>query len=370
MLSAFRLPTRTTIAPGALSKLATEIRELGVERPFLVFDQGLSETRWPPIVRDALSETCDEIQEFSDVDPNPRVRKVDRAGELARQFDADGVVGIGGGSVLDTAKMVSMLARNPGSCKDYEGKNLFANKPIPFIAIPTTCGTGSEVTWVAVVSDSESRRKISIKGDGMYPSLALVDADLIQTLPRSLISYTGLDALTHAIEAFVSRRSNPISDALATWAITLIMNHLEPCVNDPNDASHRSEMMKASTLAGIAFGNADVGAVHCLSESIGGLFDHPHGLLNAQLLVPVMRYQHDMVRKKLDGISEWASSDKMLDQIEQLISRLNVPPLQSLAIPVESFGEIASLAERNNSNASDPRNMAASDYRCILDGLH
>ena len=117
--------------------------------------------------------------------------------------------------MLDTAKMVSMLARNSGSCKDYEGKNLFTNSPIPFIAIPTTCGTGSEVTWVAVVSDSESRRKISIKGDGMYPTLALVDSDLIQTLPPSFISYTGLDALTHAIEALVSRCSNPISDVLA-----------------------------------------------------------------------------------------------------------------------------------------------------------
>ena len=370
MQSSFRLPTRTTITPGALSRLGTEVRDLGIEKPFLVFDEGLSDTPWPSIVRKALSESCADVQEYSDVDPNPRAHKVDQAAEQARQFSADGVVGIGGGSVMDTAKMVSMLTRNPGSCKDYEGKNLFTHHPIPFIAVPTTCGTGSEVTWVAVVSDSASNRKISIKGDGMYPTRALVDSDLIRTLPSELISYTGLDALTHAIEALISRCSNPISDILATRAISLIMNHLEPCAGDPNNAVHRSEMMKASTFAGIAFGNSDVGAVHCLSESIGGLFDHPHGLLNAQLLIPVMRYQYPEIEEKLDRLPDSKSSDSMLDQIEQLISRLHVPSLQSLEIPRESFDEIASLAEQNNSNASNPKEMTRSDYRSILTGLH
>jgi len=148
------------------------------------------------------------------------------------------------------------------------------------------------------------------------------------------------------------------------------MNHLEPCAGDPNNAVHRSQMMKASTFAGIAFGNSDVGAVHCLSESIGGLFDHPHGLLNAQLLIPVMRYQYPEIQEKLDRLPDSKSSDSMLDQIEQLISRLHVPSIQSLEIPSESFDEIASLAEQNNSNASNPKEMTRSDYRSILTGLH
>ncbi len=338
-------------------------------RPFLVFDQGLSRTRWPPVVQGVLESVCGGARLFSEIESNPSAETVNRATVAAREFGSDIVVAIGGGSVLDAAKAVAMLLQNEGSCTDYEGKNLFQNDPVPFIAIPSTCGTGSEVTWVSVISEPASARKISVKGDGMFPTLAIVDADLIQTLPAPLIAQTGLDALTHALEAFVSRCANPVSDVLAVRAMHLILSHLARCVNDPDDPESRREVMKASTLAGIAFGNADVGAVHCLSESIGGLFDQPHGLLNAQLLVPVFRYQLATVAGRLESMHGVSSAEELLDDVERLVERVCIPPFSAHELSQEAIGNAARLAEQNNSNASNPMVMTANDYEKILKSL-
>ncbi len=369
MPSIFRLPTRTIIAPGSLAHLETEIAAFDAARPFLVFDQGLSQTRWPSIVQSALESVYGAVRLFSEIEPNPRAETVDRATRAAREFGSDIIVGIGGGSVLDAAKAVAMLLRNEGSCTDYEGKNLFQYKPVPFIAVPTTCGTGSEVTWVSVISDTANKRKISVKGDGMFPRLAIVDADLIQTLPPPLIAQTGLDALTHALEAFVSKCANPVSDVLAMRATHLILTHLARCVDVPDDPESRREVMKASTLAGIAFGNADVGAVHCLSESIGGLFDQPHGLLNAQLLVPVFRYQLSTVVDRLESIRGVGSAEELLDDVERLVEQVGIPSFSTHELSQEAIGNVARLAEHNNSNASNPMVMTANDYEKILKSI-
>ena len=366
MTPTFRLPTRTILAPGSLEHLVEEVNALKCTRAFLVFDNGLASTPWPERVLDLLSRCSAKVEIFDAIEPNPRASSVDLAAESARSFDADFVIAIGGGSVLDAAKAVSMLLRNEGSCANYEGKNIFQHQPVPFVAIPTTCGTGSEVTWVSVISDPDSKRKISIKGDGMFPTVALVDADLIATLPPSLIAQTGVDALTHAMEAFVSRCSNPVSDVLASRAASLLLKHLEPCVADPDQADHRTAVMKASTIAGMAFGNADVGAVHCLSESIGGLFDLPHGLLNAQFLGPVFRYQFASIESRLNTMIDGFDAESLLSHTEQMIANLSIPSVASLELPADSLAHIARLAFGNNSNDSNPKVMTSADYQQIL----
>lgn len=365
----FRLPTNTVIRPGAITELGNVVSALGASRVFLVSDEGLGNTPWPAVVEEVLSSLGTARAIFTDVAPNPRTFQVDQAARAAQSFEADLVLGLGGGSVLDTAKAVAMLCRNEGSIRDFEGKEVFANQPLPFVAIPTTCGTGSEVTWVSVVSDPDSKRKMSVKGTGMFPTYALVDSNLIKTLPSSLIAYTGMDALTHAMEALVSKCANPVSDALAVAAIQLISEHIEDCVNDRSDSNHREALMRGSTLAGISFGNADVGAVHCLSESIGGLFDHPHGLLNAQLLLPVMQFQYADIHRKLETVSEFRNPESLLARIEQLVDSLGIPALATLNIPEESWPKIAQMAEQNNSNASNPRDMVARDYEQILESM-
>jgi alcohol dehydrogenase class IV len=226
-----------------------------------------------------------------------------------------------------------------------------------------------------VLSDPLSRRKVSVKGDGMFPRHAIVDADLLATLPASLVAWTGLDALTHALEALISRLANPISDALAETAIELILRFLPRAAGDiAGDEEARLQVMRASTTAGIAFGNADVGAVHCLSETLGGLFDLPHGLLNAILLLPVLRSHRptiDPPLRRLDarlhgGVERGDGPDRVLEEVEQLVRALAVPPFTSLGIAVADFPAIAEGAVANGSNGSNPRPMGAPEYLQLL----
>ncbi len=378
----YRMPTRAHIAPGCRSRLPEVTTSLGIERALLVVDPGLLATRRPEEIEGILTGGRVRVERFSEVDPNPRTQTATRIGELMRASDLQAVIALGGGSVLDAAKAGAMLATNPGTPEQYEGPNLYEHRPKPMIAIPTTCGTGSEVTWVSVLSHPESRRKISVKGETMFPDQALVDADLIRTLPASLVAWTGLDALTHALEATTCTLANPVSDALAERAITLLFRFLERAATDTSDdAQAREAVMRASTVAGLSFSNADVAGVHCLSESIGGLFDVPHGLANAILLEPLLRYHRPFVDPRLaelellvhrstdeaQPISERA--ERFLDRLGDLTRRLETPPFSSFSIPADEYPLIAEQAVRNGSNSSNPQPMAAENYLEVLAGL-
>ncbi len=382
----YRMPTRTHIAPGCRSRLSEVTASLAVERVLLVIDPGLQATSWPDDIQGILGSgptgSSSHVERFTDVEPNPRTHTASRIAERMRASDLQCVVALGGGSVLDAAKAGAMLATNPGTPEQYEGPNLYTNRPRPMIAIPTTCGTGSEVTWVSVLSHPESRRKISVKGETMFPDQALVDADLIRTLPASLVAWTGLDALTHALEATTCTIANPVSDALAEKAIVLLFHHLERAVTDiEGDAEAREAVMRASTVAGLSFSNADVAGVHCLSESIGGIFDVPHGLANAILLEPLLRYHRPFVDRRLaelevlihpqtDAAQPVAErADRFLERLSDLTSRLETPSFSSFGIPPDDYPLIAEQAVRNGSNSSNPQPMAAENYLEVLAGL-
>ncbi len=376
----FRLPTRLWLVPGSLQHLPEVAVSYGHQRTLLVYDEGISHTPWPEQVTALLMKASLDVVPFSEIEPNPRHTTVDALSEMARAEKIQQVVGLGGGSVLDAAKAVAMLVSNPGSCVAYEGKERFSEPPAPFIAIPTTCGTGSEVTWVCVISHSDEARKMSIKGTGMFPNAALVDADLLQTLPAHLVAYTGMDALTHALEAYVCRVHNPVSDALAEKAITLLLRYLKRAVAQiAHDAEAREAVMRASTLAGMAFGNADVASVHCLSETLGGKWDLPHGLCNAILLVPVLRYQFDAITPRLAQLyhevvnpylqPEAAAAEAMLEVIETLAHALDLPSFSTFQIPQSAYASIAEGAVQNNSNVSSPQQMTSDDYLAILNLL-
>ncbi len=383
----YRMPTRVHIEPGCRARLPEVADRLELEGVVLVIDPGLQATPWPEEVGRLLADAGAGVETFDQVEPNPRTTTAERIADSLRAGSASGrrpggVVALGGGSVLDAAKAAAMLATNSGKPEDYEGANRYRNRPLPMIALPTTCGTGSEVTWVSVLSHESSRRKISVKGESMFPDQALVDADLIATLPPGLIAWTGLDALTHAVEATTCTLANPISDALAEKAIVLLFEYLERAAFDvEGDARAREAVMRASTTAGLAFGNADVGGVHCLSESIGGMFDVPHGLANAILLAPVMRYHRAHVEHRLAELealvdpsgdpripAAWRAGS-FLDRLEGLTARLDTPPFSSFEIPTAEYFAVADLAVKNGSNGSNPQPMAAEDYLEILRGL-
>lgn len=378
----YRMPTRVHIAPGCRVRLPEVAASLGLDKVLVVIDPGLQATPWPEEIQRILTEADVDAQTFDQVEPNPRTTTAARIADELRATGSGGVVALGGGSVLDAAKAAAMLATNPGSPEDYEGPNMYPKSPLPMIAVPTTCGTGSEVTWVSVLSHPPSRRKISVKGETMFPDQALVDADLIATLPPSLIAWTGLDALTHAVEATTCALANPVSDAMAEKAIVLLFRYLERAVDDiDGDAPAREAVMRASTTAGLGFGNADVAGVHCLSESIGGMFDVPHGLANAILLSPVLRYHRSHIEQRLAELealvdptgdprvpAAWRAGS-FLDRIDSLTERLDTPRFSSFDIAAVDYPEIAELAVRNGSNGSNPQPMAPEDYLKILRGL-
>ncbi|HYX26503.1 MAG TPA: iron-containing alcohol dehydrogenase, partial [Thermoanaerobaculia bacterium] len=346
------------------------------ERILMVTDPGIEETGWPKRIWQALAEREIEAVTFDDVEPNPRCSTVDRLAGWGREEGVSLVLGIGGGSVLDAAKAAAMLIPNGGSAVQYEGRNRYEKDPLPFVAVPTTCGTGSEVTWVSVLTDEERQAKISVKGETMYPAWALVDCELIRTLPPHLVAWTGADAFTHAVEAFTCRLANPISDALASTAVSLLLRYLRRAAADvAGDAEAREAVMRASTLAGLAFGNADVAAVHCLSETLGGRWDVPHGLANAVLLAPVTRFNLPASARKLAHLESAlppgsrSGADGVLQAIEELVRDLGVPPFRELGISSENYPWIAGRAVQNGSNPSNAREMEVGEYLEVLGGL-
>ncbi|MFP5284596.1 MAG: iron-containing alcohol dehydrogenase, partial [Thermoanaerobaculia bacterium] len=334
----------------------------------------IEETGWPERVWRALGETGVEAITFDDVEPNPRHSTIDRMAEWGREEGVSLVIGLGGGSVLDAAKAAAMVIPNGGSCADYEGRNRYRETPLPFLALPTTCGTGSEVTWVSVITVEERQAKISVKGESMFPAWALVDPDLLRTLPAKLVAWTGVDALTHALEAYTCRLANPISDALAANAVDLLLRHLRRAAADiAGDAEAREAVMRASTIAGLAFGNADVAAVHCLSETLGGRWDVPHGLANAVLLAPVLRYNLSASAEKLavlaGSLGIAGGAEGVIRAVEELVRDLDIPPFRDLEIPEEDYPWIAERAVGNGSNPSNAREMGVGEYLEVLSGL-
>lgn len=370
----FRAPTRVHLHPGAVARLGEVTTEIGCRRVLLVTDPGLRGTPHPGAAEALLTRSGVGVVRFDTVEPNPRVATAVAAAAAGRAAGADGVVALGGGSALDCGKAAAMLATNPGDPLALVGRNRFTQRPLPFVAVPTTCGTGSEVTWVAVLTDPDSKAKVSLKGDGMFPTIALVDADLLATLPAPVLAATAMDAFTHALEATTVRCRNPISDALAEAAMALLFAHL-PAAH-AGEAEARAEVMRASTLAGLAFGSADVGAVHCLSESLGGVFDVPHGLANAVLLLPVFAAHGASVATRLGELQarlfpgQPVRADEgaahFLGRLQNLLLAVAIPGFPSLGIPPSADATLAAMAVANGSNASTPRPMGEADYRAIL----
>ncbi len=369
----FRLPTEIIFGPGAINLIPEIIMtQLRAKRPVLVSDEGVKKAGHV----DKLLSLFQPGDVFLEIEPNPRHSTIDRLAERARHLKPDLIIGLGGGSVLDAAKAIALLVNNPGSIEQYEGREKYQEPPLPVLAIPTTCGTGSEVTWVSVITQTERKFKMSIKGKGLFPRLALLDPDLLLTLPPSLIASTGLDALTHAVEAAIVKPANPLSDLLAAKAIQLILSFLpRGFANIQGDEKARENLLLASTMAGMAFGNADVGAVHCLSEAIGALFDLPHGLANAVFLAPVLEFLAPAAKGKLGLMAEWAglvaageeeAAGLLVQRIKELVREMRVPSLHEIGITEQDFPAIAQRAVVNNSNPSNPIIMGEEEYIYIL----
>ena len=372
----FQMPTKIMFGSGILSRLKEIIKEeFKASRVFLATDKGIMDSG---IGNQVLSQ-LEGAQVFDEVESNPKSPTVDKAGELVRKGKPDLVIGLGGGSPMDAAKAIALLATNKGSIEDYEGKGKYKTPPLPVLAIPTTCGTGSEVTWVSVITHPERRFKMSIKGPEMFPAVALVDPDLLVSLPPPLIASTGMDSLTHAIEAYTVKGATEYSDKFARQAIELILGSLPDAFENIKDNKvARERIMSGSTLAGVAFCNSDVGAVHCLAEACGGLYDLPHGELNSIFVPYVMEYNLPVAKTRyaeiagLAGIQEKdenLASQELVQKIKSMSRAMNIPSFQDLGLEESEFSDIARSAFQNNSNPSNPREAIVEDYLGILERM-
>jgi alcohol dehydrogenase len=287
----FRLPTKILFGPGTAKEVGMEVDELKGTKALIVTDRDLVKTNLVNIVHKALGSRCAGI--FSDVTPDTGVHIINAGSEYGRSLGTNILVSVGGGSAIDTAKGIAICLTKGGRLEDHAGLNVLGTPLIPHIVIPTTAGTGSEVTYAAVIKDHEQKRKLLFADNYLIPNVTILDPNMTIGMPKSLTAATGMDALCHCIEAIHSMQREPIADGLAFHGIKLIREFLPRAVQNGEDMIARGQMLIAATLAGAAFSNAQVGIVHALAHCIGARFGVPHGVANSILLPHCILYNLD-----------------------------------------------------------------------------
>ncbi len=293
----------------ARQRVAQYARNFGARRVLLVSDAGIAAERWLNDVRVTLDAAGLASEVFLDVTPNPRDREVRAGTEFYRSCGCDVIVAVGGGSVIDCAKGIGIMATNGGDILTYEGIDKIEAPTPPLICIPTTAGTSADLSQFCIITDLGRRVKIAIISKAAVPDVALVDPETTLTMDPYLTACTGIDALVHAMEAFVSTASSPVVDVHALAAMRLIRDNLVATIKAPGDLVRREQMMLASLQAGLAFSNASLGAVHATAHSLGGFLDRPHGESNALMLEHVIRFNYSNAADRYDTIAQTLGID-------------------------------------------------------------
>jgi 1,3-propanediol dehydrogenase len=288
-LAKFHVP-EILFGPGSLPEAAHAAARLGARRPLLVTDPGLCAAGWPDQLQAHLRDSGMRATVWEGVTPNPKDHEIAAGHVVYRDAGCDVIIALGGGSVIDAAKGIALLAGNGGVITDYEGVDRMAMPIPPLVMLPSTSGTGADVSQFCIITDTRRNTKITILGRALVPDVSVVDPHLLMTMPDWLNAATGLDALTHGIEAYVSRAHNPLTDHHALQAIALVGDNLERTMDRPHEEAARTAMAQAALQAGMAFTNAILGAAHAMSHQVGGLLDLPHGVINGVLLPHVIRF--------------------------------------------------------------------------------
>ncbi|MFA6035084.1 MAG: iron-containing alcohol dehydrogenase [Myxococcota bacterium] len=287
----FFSPTRVVYGVNSSNDVGVEMQQLGCNKAVIVTDQFLYEkTDVVKKIEKAMGSMC--VGVFSDVPSDSGVHVVNKGYEFAKSRGAEGVVSVGGGSAIDTAKGIAILLKEGGKLEDYAGFQILTRKVVPHVCIPTTAGTGSEITYAAVIKDHEKKQKLLFGDQHIIPDVAILDPVLTVGLPAKMTAATGMDAFSHAVEAITSAQHEPIADAFGIHAIKLIKKWLPIAVKNPKDLNARGQMLIAATLGGSAFSNAQVGMIHAIAHTIGARHHVHHGLANAVAMPYVMRYNN------------------------------------------------------------------------------
>lgn len=381
------VPLRKFIAPefvfgfGARRLVGRYVRNFSARRVLLVTDPGVVEAGWTSEIAGILQEEGIFCLVYAEVSSNPRDSEVMRGVQMFKDAQCDMIVAVGGGSPMDCAKGIGIVVSNGRHINDYEGIDQIPTPCPPLICIPTTAGSSADVSQFAIITATEQRKKIAIVSKALVPDGALIDPETLTTLSPELTAHTGMDALVHAVEAYVSSASSPITDLFACEAIRLIGAHLHEAVMHPSDKELRSAMMLASLNAGLAFSNASLGAVHAMAHSMGGLLDLPHGECNALLLCGVIDFNFDAVPHRYrdiaaafgvetENLPDAALKEKLITSIRELNARLGIPEhLADIGVRKESIPQLAYHALRDACMATNPRMPTLNDIEAIYERL-
>ncbi|HEV8596403.1 MAG TPA: iron-containing alcohol dehydrogenase [Candidatus Dormibacteraeota bacterium] len=377
-LRTYQSPTRLVQRLGAIQELGAEAGQLGMRRPLLVTDAGVKAAGLLDTALEALRRSDVEPVVFDRVRANPGVQLVDEGAAEYRTQGCDGLVAIGGGSSMDTAKGIGVVAAHQGSIVEYEwGRNPIRSRIPPMIAVPTTAGTGSEVTLWAVITDPNRKIKFNVGGTPNIAAwVAVIDPELTVKLPPAVTAGTGMDALAHAVECFTMSYHQPFTDAVALLAMEYIAKYLRVAYSQAGNLEARYHMSAAATLAGLAYGTDSAGAAHAMSQTAGGVHDAPHGALTARLLGPVMEYNHSGEPERfarmatafgLDtrGVSTWRAAEMAVEYVHQLTADVDIPGMQELGFSEDEIPMLADKAFADPQTIGNPRDVDAAAYRRI-----
>ncbi len=361
------LPTRNLFGEDSVQEAGTLLKSLGGKKAMIVTDAFLAQSGMADDIRKILTDAEVESVIFGGAEPNPKDTNVEDGLKVFNENECDSIISLGGGSSHDCAKAIALVASNGGNIRDYEGVDKSTNSLCPMIAINTTAGTASEITRFCIITDTSRHVKMAIVDWRVTPQIAINDPKLMVGMPPSLTAATGMDALTHAIEAYVSTDANPLTDAAALMAITMITQYLPKAVANGVYMKARDKMAYGQYLAGIAFNNASLGYVHAMAHQLGGFYNLPHGVCNAILLPHVEEFNlignanrfRDIAKamgENIDGLSTMEAANKAIAAIRQLSRQVGIPEnLRSLGVKEEDFDIMAENAMKDVCQLTNPR---------------
>lgn len=364
--------------PGSLAEAGFAARRLGAERPFVVTDPGIIEAGWTAALCGYLADVGLRATVWSELTPNPKDHEVTTGYKRYADSGCDIIIGIGGGSVIDAAKGIAILTGNGGEIGDYNGVDRVCQPIPPLLMIPTTAGTGADVSQFCIITDTASAVKMTIMGRALVPDISVTDARLLMTMPEDLAAATGLDALTHGIESFVSLAHNPLADGHALSAVRLVFDHLPRMLDKRSAADCGEHMAQASLEAGMAFTNALLGATHAMSHQVGGLLDLPHGVVNGVLLPHIIRFNAVEVPDRFIPLAQAAglavggaggeeAGNMLADKVQAIAAELGVPRgLAQLGVREADIATLARSALADACLATNPRSAAHDDLVALF----
>lgn len=368
----FTVPQDIVFGVGSLKRLPELLEKSGSKKVLVISDRGLEKIGVVGKVEAIVKEAGLEMESFLDIEPNPSVDTVNAATKAYTESGATSIVALGGGSPMDVSKSVGVLAKFGGEITEYEGAHKVPGDIVPIIAIPTTAGTGSEVTAFSVITDTKRNYKLTVFSYKLIPSYALLDPELIMTAPASIAASCGVDAMIHALEAYISRDASPFSDAMAEKALELIGGNIRRFVANRTDVEAASAMMSGSMFAGIAFAWARLGNVHAMSHPVSAFFHVPHGVANSILLPTILEYNALADNGRYEKIYNFVSKEKeaaeyfvpemLVDEIRDLCEELNIPAsLSEVGVTEDKIEQMAEDAMKSGNIMANPRQSNIND---------